>query len=299
MLATLAKAAIYRPPAFAASSLIMPQQVLSQQHRILPAHFDNYHRLVNWPAAMHGYMHPNYIQVLTLPMQLSMMTQSPFPFKALGLVHIANKINVISLPKNSSNLTLNTYFGDVFSHKRGMVFELHSEACENDVVTIKATSYYLARVNQQGMGSAKLFSESELLCSKQSANIASENEDIGELVFEENAGRQYAKASGDYNPIHLWPLTSRFFGFKQAIAHGMNSHAQSVSLVAANTQCNVCETTSIRAVFKQPILLPSKTRLSVSKYPQERTLHFSLNGEADKQRSNKTRQHISGVIAPL
>ncbi|HEU0015994.1 MAG TPA: MaoC/PaaZ C-terminal domain-containing protein, partial [Longimicrobium sp.] len=34
------------------------------------------------------------------------------------------------------------------------------------------------------------------------------------------AGRRYARASGDYNPIHLWPLTARAFGFRAPILHG-------------------------------------------------------------------------------
>ena len=34
-------------------------------------------------------------------------------------------------------------------------------------------------------------------------------------------GRRYAAVSGDRNPIHLYPLTARAFGFPRAIAHGM------------------------------------------------------------------------------
>ena len=34
------------------------------------------------------------------------------------------------------------------------------------------------------------------------------------------AGRRYARVSGDYNPIHLWALTARPFGFRAPILHG-------------------------------------------------------------------------------
>ena len=34
------------------------------------------------------------------------------------------------------------------------------------------------------------------------------------------AGRRYARVSGDYNPIHLWPWTARPFGFRAPILHG-------------------------------------------------------------------------------
>jgi acyl dehydratase len=35
-----------------------------------------------------------------------------------------------------------------------------------------------------------------------------------------DVGRRYAQVSGDYNPIHLHPLSARLFGFKRPIAHG-------------------------------------------------------------------------------
>lgn len=41
-----------------------------------------------------------------------------------------------------------------------------------------------------------------------------------------DAGRRYARLSGDWNPIHLWPQTSRLLGFEQPIVHGMQSAAR-------------------------------------------------------------------------
>ena len=39
-------------------------------------------------------------------------------------------------------------------------------------------------------------------------------------------GRRYAAVSGDHNPIHLYPLTAKAFGFPRQIAHGMWSKAR-------------------------------------------------------------------------
>ena len=41
-------------------------------------------------------------------------------------------------------------------------------------------------------------------------------------------GRRYAGVSGDHNPIHLYPLTAKAFGFPRQIAHGMWSMARCV-----------------------------------------------------------------------
>ncbi len=39
-------------------------------------------------------------------------------------------------------------------------------------------------------------------------------------------GRRYGGVSGDFNPIHVHPLTARLFGFPSAIAHGMWTKAR-------------------------------------------------------------------------
>ena len=42
-------------------------------------------------------------------------------------------------------------------------------------------------------------------------------------------GRRYAAVSGDFNPIHLSPATSRLFGFRRPIIHGMWTHARALA----------------------------------------------------------------------
>ena len=42
-------------------------------------------------------------------------------------------------------------------------------------------------------------------------------------------GRQYAKVSGDYNPIHLSAVSAKLFGFPTAIAHGLWNKARTLA----------------------------------------------------------------------
>jgi hypothetical protein len=46
------------------------------------------------------------------------------------------------------------------------------------------------------------------------------------FVVAPGVGRQYARVSGDFNPIHIAAVAARFFGFKRALAHGMWSLAR-------------------------------------------------------------------------
>lgn len=43
----------------------------------------------------------------------------------------------------------------------------------------------------------------------------------GRWSIKEDTGRRFAPIAGDRNPIHLWALTARPFGFSRAIVHGM------------------------------------------------------------------------------
>ncbi|WP_371195797.1 MaoC/PaaZ C-terminal domain-containing protein [Glaciecola sp. SC05] len=299
MLGMLAKAAIYRPPESVKSAPTLPQQIESRQHEILPAHCENYHRLVQWPLSGGDRIHPNYVQVLTLPMQLNMMTKFPFPFKALGLVHVANKINVLSLPSKAATLDLNTYFGDHYSHPKGVVFELHSEASQNGVVAVKATSYYMARTKKTASASLMAFEDKMLIPNVSVQQAKNSLVDLGELKFEENSGRQYAKVSGDYNPIHLWPATSKLFGFDKAIAHGMYSHALCISKMQAAQHCDFSQNRSIKAVFKRPISLPNCAKLSLNHDIAQCSMNFSLQGKGSVDTAEKSRPHIIGYVAAI
>ncbi|WP_335937074.1 MaoC/PaaZ C-terminal domain-containing protein [Streptomyces sp. PTD5-9] len=65
-------------------------------------------------------------------------------------------------------------------------------------------------------------------------------------------GRRYGAASGDRNPIHLYPLTARLFGFPRPIAHGMWTVAR--CLAEAPDPEGIQR---VRAVFRAPVPLPS------------------------------------------
>jgi acyl dehydratase len=84
----------------------------------------------------------------------------------------------------------------------------------------------------------------------------------GELVsrwtLDAAAGRRYARLSGDWNPIHLWPATARLFGFRQPIIHGMHSAAR---IEAALDRLSGRPTQGLSVEFKRPIPLGSEVEL--------------------------------------
>ena len=60
--------------------------------------------------------------------------------------------------------------------------------------------------------------------------------------------------SGDYNPIHVHPLSARLFGFPSAIAHGMWTKARCLAAL----EPRLPDAFTVDVAFKKPILLPGK-----------------------------------------
>ena len=312
----LLKAAIYKPPQASFNDLVLPSQVCEQQHRINPRHCERYHELVAWRSGIASVIHPSYLQVLTLPMQLAMMVSKPFPFKPMGLVHLANEIKVTDLPDQNAELSLKTSFAGLQVHKRGYVFALKSEGFVDHELAVEATSFYLARVKhdlhstEQTNSDLPSSSEKPLLPTLSVAE--SEYKTLSfPLSFQKEIGRRYASVSGDYNPIHLSPWSAKLLGFKRAIAHGMYSKALCLSMLAKNdvlgsrtASSSIFSDKVIKTQFLQPIYLPSFAQLDLEQMISEQrdekvgesdSLRFSLNS----QQRSRTRLHLLGEIAQL
>ena len=76
------------------------------------------------------------------------------------------------------------------------------------------------------------------------------------------AGRRYALASGDYNPIHLWGVTARPFGFRRPILHGFCTAAHVAhALIRRLLDGDARALRRLQVSFRAPVLLPARIRL--------------------------------------
>ncbi len=276
----LLKAAFYKPYAGDNELPVLPESSISKNIRINPTHCENYNRVVNWKLGIASVIHPNYLQVLTLPMQLSMMVNKPFPFKPMGLVHLANIIEVNRLPEQSARLRLKTSFSGLQWHKKGWVFAVLSEGFVDGQLAISGTSFYLSRqkhtivgAQQESEGSSTEAKSKEIAISDFSVltnfNEMKTTDYAVDMSLPSGIGRKYARVSGDFNPIHLTAWSAKLMGFKKAIAHGMYSKAMCLSHVlkqqmADQTHPFLTSRMQISTQFMQPIYLPTKCELKVA-----------------------------------
>lgn len=304
-----AKAVTFKPVFAKTTSPKLPNYTRQKSISVVPSHFSAYNKLINWQTRDEQIVHPNYIQTLSLSMQLDMMVQDTFPFKPLGLVHIGNQIKVRQSPRVFDQLALVTEFGEIYFHKRGWLFEVITKAfiknrpneinpndmnAEPDVI---GTSLYLARTTHNkdnfDLVSTNVSEIPAWLKANQNQLLDSlgQSDKIASFEFQSDVGRKYAKVSGDYNPIHLHPFTAKILGFKKAIAHGMYSKAIVISEMQ-NQSLIRSEQFEINTVFSQPIALPTKVDMLCHKGEVQSQNIFKLASNC----RNKLRIHLSGEV---
>lgn len=196
-----------------------------------------------------GRVPPTYFAVLSQTLQMNMMAKPDFPFAMLGLVHIENIVTQHRIIYDSETVALTVRLDNLKAHDKGQQFDFITTVTIDDELVWEGVSTYLSRQKKTAEERARAKSIEE----PQPRLEADENHWAELINIPEDIGRRYAFVSGDFNLIHLHPLSARAFGFPRAIAHGMWSKAASIAQFH-----DLPKAYRVDVSFKTPIFLPSK-----------------------------------------
>lgn len=225
-----------------------------------------------------------YFSVLSQALQMNMMVKEPFPFAMLGLVHVENSVTQYRPINEKETVALSVAFGNLRDHAQGQQFDFETTVKSEDEVIWKGTSTYLSR-------SKKPSSKDRKNTPRPVNTKPSVKEEGVHSIFEvpEDIGRRYAFVSGDFNLIHLHPLSARAFGFPKAIAHGMWSKAKCLAMMD-----ELPDACTVDVSFKLPIFLPAEVELIADPVSQlegvEDTCQFGLYS------SKNDKPHLAGTV---
>ncbi len=196
---------------------------------------------------------PTFPHVMAFPLHLMLLTDTAFPWPAIGLVHISNTVHMRRTLHSGQTLRIEVESGALIPHDKGQAFTLHTRIYRGGEAVWDADSIYLKRgvANRAGGASGAPVAEASGI----EAPVLTRE---ARWQLPAQLGRDYAKASGDFNPIHLHALTAKAFGFPRAIAHGMWTLGRTV---AALQPCKQLGSANISGEFKSPIFLPAETTL--------------------------------------
>ena len=212
--------------------------------------------------ADNGLLPPTYPHILAFALQMQLLTAKDFPFPLLGLIHLSNRIRVLRPMGGVNRVRVSVQVQNLQPHAKGATFDLVTtlddqlgplwEARKPDALPRRQTR---RRARRRGVGLDLALME------------------VAHWKAPADIGRQYAKVSGDYNPIHLSAASARLFGFPTAIAHGLWNKARTLAALAEHLPAANVE---IAVQFKKPVRLPSEVTLLASAAGSE--WGFSVGG---------------------
>ncbi len=184
-----------------------------------------------------------YWYLLAQRAQVATMLDDAFPFRLPGTVHTANALQVTGAARRDAALLLATTVHIHPPTEHGAVYaDLETAARQDDADVFQCRSTYLLVRGQRGPRKQQRGGEADLPV-------------LARWRLERNSGRDYARVSGDWNPIHLWSWSARLMGLQRPIIHGMHTLARAC---AELEQASGQRVVALDGRFKAPAALGSE-----------------------------------------
>jgi MaoC dehydratase-like protein len=204
-----------------------------------------------------------YPHVLAFPLAMKLMAAPSFPIPLVGLVHLANRITVRRPLDAGWAYDLAVHAADLRPHERGRQLDVVAVATVDGVEVWRGVSTYLHKARS---GSPSSRSSGD----RPAPPAASAVWRVAPRV-----GKDYARVSGDYNPIHTSRLGARVLGFPRPIAHGMWSKARCLAALEGRLP----DAYTVDVSFKLPVLLPATLAFSADPAAGTFALHDAKTGK--------------------
>ncbi len=241
-----------------------------------PAHLAAYTRVCR--LRLDDVLPATYPHMLTFPLQMALMSDRSFPLALPGLVHVRNRIEVLRPIGSDALLDLEVWAERFATHRSGAAVDLCATVASGGQEVWRSRSTYLSRGAEAPEGAPEADVE---------VAVGNLERVAATWRIPDDAGRRYAKVSGDVNPIHLSGLTAKAFGFKRAIAHGMWVKARVLGALAGRLP----DALGVDVGFRKPLLLPSTVTLS--------TAQAGGGWDVAVRSATTGAEHVAGTIRPL
>ncbi|MGX5914158.1 MaoC family dehydratase [Aliidiomarina sp. Khilg15.8] len=189
-----------------------------------------------------------FFYLLAQRAHLSVMLSKDFPWPILGMVHVANKMEWLETVDTTSPFVVDVsiQFPPRAASRKRIRPLYRVEFIQNDICVVRCEStYQVGSGGKPGKGRRSRREQLDL----------SQWQQLDIWTLDAALGRRYARLSGDYNPIHLHPWLSRWFGFNQPIIHGMYS----VARLQADIEKKHGQSLRMMDIsFKRPLALPNQ-----------------------------------------
>jgi len=260
-------------------TVVTPIELAVKQVKLSAAHLARYRQVCSVPDGSR--LPPAYLHTVAMPLHMQLFIAEKFPVKVLGLIHLRNTIRVYRDFPLDAPLTLSVYFDTLRITDIGQEYDFTTRYALDGEVVWEEVSTMFARGNTPPKEGTKRPSIERSMHPETGVKTDT-------LEIAENTGWQYARVSGDFNPIHLTARTAKMFGFKQAVAHGMWSMGRCLGAAADALPAGRIQ---VDTQFKLPVYLPSQALA--------RTWSASEGIEISMCTPRGDRLHLSMQVRPI
>lgn len=193
-----------------------------------------------------------YPETLFFRQLSAVLSSKKFCLSPIGMIHLRQTIQQHELLDEyiNADLTGTTTVTEYRQTDRGVEVDIHLALTSANKTCIWE-------------GTVTLLSRKKTLTSRETRRFKDgEDEDnyrtIRDIFVPESTGIEYAKVSGDWNPIHLYKITAWPMGFKAPIAHGMWTLPRAMAVPGAFDDFvgDSSGRYSIDCSFKRPLFMP-------------------------------------------
>ncbi|MCO5234005.1 MAG: hypothetical protein LC105_11490 [Chitinophagales bacterium] len=214
-----------------------------------------------------------YVRLFGLQSLLMAHPDAPFPLP--GMVHLSCEIKQFNTIYPSDRLDATCQFGRLIQHDKGTAIEIITTLTRNDKIVWQQKNINLY-LGKKGIGEA---------AEEKPAIDITTPDNIYPWSLATHLGLEYAKVSGDFNPIHLHTLGAKLLGFPKHLIHGWYSLSRAVAPIQSATK-GIHE---LYVSFKKPLFLPGKV-ISRIQNVNDNTTFFDVINEKEAY------PHLKGYI---
>lgn len=237
---------------------------------------------------------PGLVHVTGFGLQLALLARPDFPLPMLGLVHIANRVEQLEPVTVGGEYVVTVWARHLAQRPlsdgaAGTHVEVVTEVRltdEDGPVVWQGVSTYLAK--SIALSGVPVVAVPERL--EFSPPIPT-----GGWSTSLASSREYARVSGDRNPIHTSRIGARAFGFARTIAHGMDTAARALAPLARERAASF--TWSVE--FAAPAVVPGRVSLRVERAADldESELGRRTGWRMTAWDPRRGRPHLAGSLA--
>ncbi|RUO36499.1 MaoC/PaaZ C-terminal domain-containing protein [Aliidiomarina sanyensis] len=207
--------------------------------------------LARYHAAFQGFHSEiplTYLYLLAQRAHLAAMLDEQFPWPILGMVHVANEMAMVSpvLKDTPFDVHVHIEMPERAATRKRVRPVYTVDFHQKNELRVRCVSTYQVGAGEAPPRGRKREMPAPDLTGYQHTALWQMSSELG---------RSYALLSGDYNPIHLHPWLSRWFGFERPIIHGMYSVAYAQAELERQLKRSI---SGMAITFRRPLILPAE-----------------------------------------